>query len=94
MKKIRGDVICVDCGTIGLSKTELSGSFWAELLLYIVGFGLAPATLFISVFVPIGYSFHRRSSATKVCKECGGKVVGVATPRGEKLLREFGFVEV
>lgn len=93
MSKIRGDVICEDCGTIGTSTTKVAGAFWVELLLYIIGIALAAPTFLISLLVPIGYSVHRRTGATKVCRECGGKVVSIYTPRGEKLLKEMGFVE-
>jgi hypothetical protein len=94
MGKIRGNVICEDCGTIGTGKTKVAGAFWAELLLYIVGFIFAAPTIFISLLVPIGYSIHRRINATKVCRECGGKVIGINTPRGEKLLEQMGFEEI
>lgn len=92
-KTIRGDVICEDCGTIGTARNKVAGAFWVELLLYILGIIFAAPTFFISLLVPLGYSIHRRTGSTKVCKECGGKVVSIYTPRGEKLLKEMGFVE-
>lgn len=93
MSKIRGDVICEDCGTIGTARTKVAGAFWVELLLYIIGFALAIPTFLISLLVPLGYSIHRRTGSSKVCKQCGGKVVSIHTPRGEKLIKEMGFVE-
>ncbi len=93
MSKVRGDVICEDCGTIGMGRTKVAGAFWVELLLYIVGIALAVPTFFISLLVPFGYSVHRRTGASKVCKKCGGKVVSIYSPRGEKLIKEMGFVE-
>jgi len=91
--KIQGDVICEDCGTIGTGATKVAGTFWVELLLYIIGIMLAAPTLLISLLVPLGYSIHRRTASTKVCKKCGGKVISIYAPRGEKLLKEMGFVE-
>jgi uncharacterized membrane protein len=94
MEKIRGNVICEDCGTIGTSKTKFAGSFWVEFLLYIIGFIFAFPTLFISLVVPIGYSIYRLINYKKVCRECGGKVIGINTPRGQKLLEQMGFEEI
>lgn len=92
-KIIRGDVICEDCGTIGFAKTKIAGTFWVEILLYIVGIALAVPTFLISLLVPLGYSVHRRTGSTKVCKKCGGKVVNVNTPRGQMLVKQMGFEE-
>lgn len=93
MAKIRGDIICEDCGTIGFATTKVAGVFWVEMLLYIFGIIFAIITLGFSLIVPIGYSISRRTRAVSVCKKCGGKVVKVDTPRGKKLINDMGFME-
>ena len=85
--------ICKDCGTIGYPQKVLSGAFWVEVLLYIVGFALIPPTFLLSLLIPIAYTVRRHTAATRVCFNCGGKMVSITTPIGEKLIEEMG-VEV
>ncbi|UFH59818.1 hypothetical protein [Sulfurovum mangrovi] len=92
-KTIRGDVVCTECGTIGFAKSEIGGSAWVEILLFIISLFLVVPTLGFSLLISIAYMFHRRQSSKKVCKKCGGKVVGVDTPMGKKIIKEMGFVE-
>ena len=90
---MRGNIICTQCGTIGMANKEFSGNFAVELIMWFVGIALIPITAGISLLIGVAYTWWRRSSAKKVCKECGGLVIGVDTPEGERLLKKYGFVE-
>lgn len=90
---MRGNIICTQCGTIGIAEKQFAGNFAVELIMWIVGFALMIVTAGVSLLIGIAYTWWRRSSAKKVCKECGGAVVWVDTPEGTRLLKLYGFVE-
>jgi len=94
MGKTRGNMICEDCGYIGTAKTQISGSLWMEILLYIIALMVAVPTVFISFLVPFIYSIHRRTVSEKVCCKCGGDIVNIHTPKGEEVLKEMAFEEI
>ncbi len=94
MGKTRGNMICEDCGYIGTSKTQISGSLWMEILLYIIALMVAVPTFFVSFLIPFVYSIHRRTVSVKVCRKCGGEVVNMFTPKGEEIMKEMAFEEI
>lgn len=73
-------VICPNCGHVGAPKTHTQGSTFIELILWLCF--LIPGLI---------YSAWRLTSRQKVCRKCGASnLVPTDTPRGGKLLREFG----
>lgn len=94
MGKTRANMICEDCGYIGTAKTQISGSIWIELLLYTIAIIVAVPTFFVSLLIPFVYSIHRRTVPMKVCRKCGGKVISIYEPKGEKLLKKMAFEEI
>lgn len=89
MSEKKANMICEDCGYIGISKTKYSGSLWIEILLYLVALAVSVQTIFISLLVPFVYSIHRRSDTKEVCEKCGGNVFNIHKPRGKELIREM-----
>ena len=81
MGKIKGNMLCEECGHIGRAKITFSGSVWIELLLYVAAIIVAVPTFFISLLVPFIYSIHRRSMPQKVCRKCGGKKLRIYEPK-------------
>ena len=70
--------ICTHCGTANRGQRALSGSGWIELVLWL--FWLLPGLI---------YSIWRRTG-TKTCHACGRRdLVGLQTPAGRKLVREY-----
>lgn len=90
---MRGNIICSQCGTIGMADKQFAGNFAVELIMWILGIILIPLTAGVSLLIGVSYTWWRRSSAKKVCKQCGGPVIGVDSPAGELLLKKYGFVE-
>ncbi|EEF63328.1 hypothetical protein Cflav_PD5963 [Pedosphaera parvula Ellin514] len=70
--------ICETCGTNAKPKLETKGSFLVELLLYL--FFCLPGFI---------YTAWRMTTRQKVCPNCGGKMIGVATPRGRELVERY-----
>lgn len=77
MKK---ELICANCGTIAKPKTKTQGSILIEAILWICL--ILPGLL---------YSLHRLTTRKKVCRRCGSEnLVPVQTPKGQKLVADFG----
>jgi hypothetical protein len=76
----KGMIVCADCGVRGDPATNTRGSVWIELVLW------------LCFIVPgLVYSLWRLTSRQKVCPECrSSNLVPVNSPRGKKLLVEFG----
>ena len=73
----KDELICANCYTVGMPRKYTKGSFWIEVLLWLV-------------FFPVGliYSIWRLTSRTWVCRHCGaGSMVPLQTPAG-KMLQE------
>jgi|SRR5690625_1612718 len=73
-----GGEICGDCGTVGKSRRFTPGSVLVEIVLWL--FFLFPG------FV---YSVWRLASTRYGCPKCGGKMIGLDTPRGQALYKEL-----
>lgn len=80
--------ICTACGTVGSAKSVVKGSFFGELLLWVVClFLMIFFTPFILLF-PLGYSLWRLVAREKVCGACGNApLIPVDSPRGQELLK-------
>jgi len=75
--------ICGTCGTVGKPKRMTRGSFVIEVLLWLCF--ILPGLI---------YSVWRSSSRYSVCSTCGSlEIVGLDTPRGQSLNREFSFIK-
>ncbi len=72
--------ICAQCGSTGSPKTQTRGNILIEIILWCCL--LLPGLL---------YSIWRSGSKFKVCSECEGmELVPLKSPRGKKLLEEYG----
>ncbi|MBZ5700264.1 MAG: hypothetical protein LAN84_00295 [Acidobacteriia bacterium] len=72
-------MICSDCGTTGIPKSDMKGSIILELFLWLMM--ILPGLL---------YSIWRLSTKGKVCRSCGSKnIIPIDTPRGRALLQQF-----
>jgi hypothetical protein len=72
--------ICTNCGVIGSPKTDVRGSFFIELILWLCF--IVPGLI---------YSIWRMSTKQKVCRSCGApNLVALDSPRGQALRRELG----
>jgi len=72
--------ICTHCGHAGTPKTRSRSSILIELVLWLCF--IVPGLI---------YSLWRPTTREKVCRKCGTpNLVPIDTPRGRKLLDEFG----
>ena len=94
MGKMQDNMICEDCGHTGTAKKVISGSLWLEIVLYIAAILTAVPTFFVSLLIPFVYSIHRRTVSNKVCRKCGGKVIGIDEPKGEELLKKMALEDI
>ena len=69
-------MICLECGTVGRTKTRTKGSILIELLLWCCF--LVPGLI---------YSVWRMTTRQRVCKCCGStRVVPITSPAGQRCL--------
>ena len=75
---MKGQWICTTCGYIGRPKKVTRGSFWMEVVLWML------------LIVPgIIYSVWRLTSKQKVCPKCGKPtMIPLDTPMGQELLHK------
>ena len=93
-KKISGSHVCKSCHSVVVPKKEMSGTFWMELLLWLLSFALLPLTYGVSLLIGLGYSLSRYRNNKLICPVCGSDdVVPVDSPIGRKILKEEGLVE-
>lgn len=72
-------MICSNCGTIGVPKTVTEGSFFIELILWLCF--LIPGLI---------YSIWRLTKRHQACRTCGSKdLMPLNSPMGIKLQNEF-----
>jgi predicted RNA-binding Zn-ribbon protein involved in translation (DUF1610 family) len=72
-------MICATCGSEGMPRRHVPGSFFIEVLLWLCF--LLPGVL---------YSVWRLSAAKKVCPKCGStEMVPLTSPRGATLHRQY-----
>ena len=94
-KRIRGSHVCKSCHSIMIPKSKVRGMFAVELLLWLVGLFLAPATAGVSLIIGLSYSVWRHMNKTQFCPVCGStEVVPIDTPIGQKIIKELGLEEV
>lgn len=75
-----GKRVCPNCGYVGKPKKKTKGSFWIEVILWLMF--IVPGIL---------YSVWRISSREKVCPKCGNPhMIPLDSPRGRKVLEELG----
>lgn len=73
------EYICTSCGNLIKPKTQTKGSFWMEVLLWMLF--ILPGLL---------YSLTRLGNKVYVCPICGkDTVIPTNTPVGQKLLKEY-----
>lgn len=71
-------MICERCGTVGRPRKERQGSFAIELILWV--FFCLPGLI---------YTIWRLSAHFITCRSCGGAVVTIDSPRGQRLLNRY-----
>jgi hypothetical protein len=71
--------ICTQCGSTSTPKSFTPGSIIIELILWCCF--LVPGLI---------YSCWRISARRKVCRECGGHLIPLYSPRGKQLLQGSG----
>jgi hypothetical protein len=72
--------ICSNCGYAGKYRTITKGSFFIEIILWI-----------LMILPGLIYTVWRVSSRYKACPQCDApNMIPVSSPRGKKLLEEFG----
>lgn len=76
MEKNKADMVCVQCGHVGVPVMYTKGSFAIELVLWLCF--LVPGVI---------YSFWRLSNRGKMCSVCKGtQLIPVNSPMGQKLI--------
>ena len=70
--------ICESCGEVGFPKTITRGSFFIEILLWLML--LVPGLI---------YSIWRLTTRYQACPECKGKMVSIRSPGGRHLAQKF-----
>jgi hypothetical protein len=73
-----GDHICETCGSVGWPVRVTKGSFAVELALYL-----------LFCFPGIIYTLWRATSTHEACRDCGGKMIALDSPRGRVLLQTY-----
>ena len=74
-------MVCRDCGSVGETETEIRGSRFIELVLWLCF--LIPGLI---------YSIWRRSNRRELCAACGSdKVVPMDSPIGQQLAQSAGY---
>jgi len=92
VKRDPGEQFCTTCGTTGSPKRSVQGSFAVELILWILGIGIAAIMFWPAIFVPLIYSLYRIfSSRSRTCRSCGAAtLVPLDSPVAQKMRRELG----
>jgi len=76
----KSEQVCANCGFKGLPKKVTKGSIFIELVAWIA-----------FIFPGIIYSIWRLTTKVLTCPSCGSSnLVPLDSPRGKKLLQEFG----
>src|SRR5690242_13443778 len=70
--------ICESCASAGTPILFVKGRGWTELLLWLLG--IVPGII---------YSAWRSATVYEGCPVCRGKMIPVASPRGESLVRQY-----
>ncbi len=71
--------ICSDCGNIGFPKKITPGSFFIELILWLM-----------MILPGLIYSIWRLTNRKEGCPKCSGTImIPLNSPRGKKLAKEF-----
>lgn len=71
-------LICTQCHSIGTPKTIARGSFWIEVVLWLLF--LVPGLI---------YSIWRLTTKRKACQYCGASsLVPLSSPMGQKLRQQ------
>jgi hypothetical protein len=73
-----GDEICESCGSIGTGKSLIKGNIGTEIVLWLLF--LVPG---------VCYSVWRLTTRRHGCRECGGNMLRVGTPRGLQLWSQY-----
>jgi hypothetical protein len=82
-------VVCSTCYWVGTPKKVIKGSFWIELILWLV---FVPAVLYLwlAFIIPLIYSLWRLTSKYQACPQCGTpNMIPEDTPRGRELLQKI-----
>ena len=77
---------CTNCGTVDYPKSKYTGSFIAELLLWIIFAIIAAKTTWILLLAPFTFSIVRAVSKSKVCSACGQPTtIPTDSPRAKEM---------
>jgi hypothetical protein len=78
--------ICTSCETIDDFQWRTSGSFFVEVILWILTIYLSILIHWFFLFLGGGYSLWRITSRKVVCRACGSDTkVPLSSPVGQKL---------